>query len=128
MRVWPGGDAKSRRDSIHVMMAGDDALAIVQIRSRHESVAPTLIVKHVLAIMEQEPSHSLLSTYCYPLLFVAWTSVTGLAFLRVSRQPYNARIKSEQYETIFKGTSLAAALIGMGLGGTLNKRRSEVTA
>lgn len=110
------------------MMAGDDALAIVHIRSRHEFVAATLIVERTLDIMNQERTNSLLSTYRYPLLFVAWASATGLAFLRVSRQPYNARIKSEQYETIFKGTSLVAALIGMGLSGTLNKRRSEVAA
>lgn len=115
-------------DTLHVMMAGDDALAIVQIRSRHEFVATTFTAIHTLGIMNQEPSGSLLSTYRYPLLFVGWASVTGLAFLRVSRQPYNARIKSEQHETIFKGTSLAAALIGMGLSGTLNKRRSEVAA
>ena len=73
-----------------------------------------------------ESPQSPLSVYRYHLLFAAWASVTGLAFFRVSWQPYNARIKSEQYETIFKGTSLVAALTGMGLGGTLNKRRSEV--
>lgn len=71
---------------------------------------------------------STLSTYRYHLLLFAWASITGLAFFRVSRQPYNTRIKSEQYETIFKGTSLAAALVGMGLSGTLNKRRSDVKA
>lgn len=66
-----------------------------------------------------------MSAYRYHLLFAAWISFTGLAFFRVSRQPYNTRIKTEQYETIFKGTTLSAALVGMALGGTINKRRSE---
>ena len=64
------------------------------------------------------------SSYRYHLLFGAWLLVTGAAFLRVSRQPYHARLKSEQYETIFKGTSLAAVLAGIGLSGGFNRPRS----
>lgn len=68
------------------------------------------------------------SRYKYEVLFAGWIVVTGAAFFRVSRQPYNTRIKSEQYETIFKGTTLGSALIGFGLSGQLGKRRSAAAA
>lgn len=71
--------------------------------------------------MDQETAFS---RYRYHLLFSGWLVVTGAAFLRVSRQLYSTSIKSEQYETIFKGTTLAAALIGIGMNGKFGKRRS----
>ncbi|KAF4554909.1 Hypothetical protein D9617_3g019780 [Elsinoe fawcettii] len=61
----------------------------------------------------------------YLFLFATWAAVTGAAFYRVSRQPYITRIKTEQYETIFKGTTLLAALVGIGMSGRLGKRRHE---
>jgi len=36
-------------------------------------------------------------------------------------------VKWEQYETIFKGTTLAAALGGIALSGKINSRRSDTT-
>lgn len=55
------------------------------------------------------------SKYRYEYLFGAWLLVTGGTFLRISRQPYSMRLKVEQYESIFKGTSLGAVLLGMGI-------------
>lgn len=78
--------------------------------------------------MTDQGYESALSRYRYRILFGAWLFVTGVAFFRVSRQPYNSRIKSEQYETIFKGTSLAAVLAGIGVSGGLNRPRSETAA
>ncbi|OJD33657.1 alpha-glucosidase [Diplodia corticola] len=78
--------------------------------------------------MADEGPETALSRYRYKFLFGAWLLVTGAAFLRVSRQPYHSRLKSEQYETIFKGTSLAAVLAGIGLSGGSNRRRSEAAS
>jgi len=66
-------------------------------------------------------------TWRYHLLFGAWALGTSVAFLRVSRQPYMQAVKWEQYETIFKGTTLAAALGGIALSGKINSRRSDTT-
>lgn len=49
-------------------------------------------------------------------IFAVWLVGTSAAFYRVSRQPFPARQKWEQYETIFKGTTLAAALAGIAVG------------
>lgn len=70
---------------------------------------------------------SLLSQYRYHLLFGIYASATAAAFYRVHRQPYNTAIKWEQYETIFKGTTLAAAIAGFAMSGTVNKRRSSAS-
>ncbi|KAH8723723.1 hypothetical protein GQ44DRAFT_750779 [Phaeosphaeriaceae sp. PMI808] len=53
------------------------------------------------------------SKYKYELLFGAWMLVTGGIFLRIRKQPYSASLKTEQYESIFKGTSLGAVLLGL---------------
>lgn len=71
----------------------------------------------------QQPSF--LSQNKYPILVLAYLTVTGLAFARINRQPYPRSMKAEQYETVFKGTTLGAVLIGVGLGGGLGMRRSE---
>jgi len=63
------------------------------------------------------------SKYRYELLFGAWLLVTGGVFLRISKQPYSTRLKVEQYESIFKGTSLGAVLLGMGMTPTRSARR-----
>ncbi|KAL1641475.1 hypothetical protein SLS58_005980 [Diplodia intermedia] len=78
--------------------------------------------------MADKGPETFLSKHRHPLLFGAWLLLTGAAFLRVSRQPYHSRLKTEQYETIFKGTSLAAVLAAIGLGGGLNRPRSETVA
>lgn len=70
---------------------------------------------------------SVLSTYRLYLLAGLYVGVTGAAFLRVSRQPYAQSIKWEQYETIFKGTTLAAAVAGIAMSGKMNRRRSDET-
>jgi len=71
--------------------------------------------------LKPSPVHeSIFSRYRYPLIGT-YAFVTGLAFLRISRQPYSQSIKWEQYETVFKFTSLGAVLGGIGVGG-LEKR------
>jgi hypothetical protein len=55
------------------------------------------------------------SKFRYELLFGTWLLVTGVTFLRISKQPYSSRLKIEQYESIFKGTSLGAVLLGIGM-------------
>jgi len=71
-------------------------------------------------------SQSMLSTYRYHLLFGLYAAVTGAAFYRVHRQPYSTSIKWEQYETISKGSTLAAAIAGLTMSGGMNRRRSQV--
>lgn len=66
-----------------------------------------------------------LAEYKYQLLFATYATVTGFAFWRIRRQPYNTSIKMEQYETVFKGTSLAAAVTGIAMSGSANVRRSQ---
>jgi hypothetical protein len=61
----------------------------------------------------------------YKLLLSTYIIVTGAAFCTVYRQPYSRAVKLEQIETIFKGTTLAAVLIGFGIDGHLNKSRSS---
>ncbi|KAK7946618.1 uncharacterized protein PG986_010939 [Apiospora aurea] len=51
---------------------------------------------------------SFFSTYKYKLLAGTYLSITALLCYRVHCQPYAPAIKWEQYETIFKGTSLSA--------------------
>ncbi|KEQ98531.1 hypothetical protein AUEXF2481DRAFT_26899 [Aureobasidium subglaciale EXF-2481] len=63
--------------------------------------------------------------YRYYLLAGLYVVVIGGAFLRISRQPYAKSIKWEQYETVFKGTTLLAAISGFALSGQVNNRRSQ---
>lgn len=75
--------------------------------------------------MQSERENTLLLTqYKYYILTGLYVLVTGGALFRVSRQPYNARLKAGQYETVLKGTTLAAVLAGIAIGGRLNKVRS----
>lgn len=78
-----------------------------------------------MADLKRSSLSSHLYSYRFPLLCGAWLFLTGAAFFRVSRQPYNSRIKSEQYETTFKATTLAAVIGGIGINGGLNKPHSQ---
>lgn len=49
-------------------------------------------------------------------IFGIWSVVTGLAMYRVHRQPFARSLKGEQYETIFKGTTLGAVLAAIATG------------
>ena len=66
------------------------------------------------AMPDSVPEH-VISKFRYEALFGAWLLVTGGVFLRISRQPYSSRLKIEQYESIFKGTSMGAVLLGIGM-------------
>ncbi|KAF1850816.1 uncharacterized protein K460DRAFT_22441 [Cucurbitaria berberidis CBS 394.84] len=65
--------------------------------------------------MSNNASESALSKYRYEAVFGVWLAVTGATFLRIARQPYSSGLKIEQYESIFKGTSLSAVLVGLGI-------------
>jgi hypothetical protein len=73
--------------------------------------------------MNGQTSEHIASKYRYELLFGAWLLVTGGVFLRISKQPYSTRLKTEQYESIFKGTSLGAVLLGIGMTPTRSTAR-----
>ncbi|KAI0595337.1 hypothetical protein F4775DRAFT_595432 [Biscogniauxia sp. FL1348] len=72
----------------------------------------------------ETPSSSLVRKYKYHLLIGIYTTVTSLLFYRVHRQPFALAIKSEQYETIFKGTTLAAVIGGIAMSNTGHWLRS----
>lgn len=78
-----------------------------------------------MADQKTNPHFSHSYPYHFHILCGTWLFLTGAAFFRVSRQPYNSRVKSEQYETIFKATTLAAVIGGIGLNGGLNKPHSQ---
>lgn len=88
----------------------------------------TFIVDGVDGEMADQESNlrvSPLYPYRFHILCSTWLFLTGVAFFRVSRQPYNSRVKPEQYETIFKATTLAAVIGGIGVNGGLNKPHSQ---
>lgn len=62
--------------------------------------------------------------YKFHILIGGYTLITALAILRVNRQPYSPSVKAEQIETIFKGTTLGAVVLGIGLSGKINRPRS----
>ena len=66
----------------------------------------------------ETPSNSLVQKYKYHLLIGVYTTVTSLLLYRVHRQPFALAIKSEQYETVFKGTTLAAVIGGIAMSDT----------
>ena len=95
-------------------------------------IVKLLIVNHLLRelfffvsfdMSQSNSPESALSKYRYEALFGVWLAVTGVTFLRISRQPYSSRLKVEQYESIFKGTSLSAILIGIGITPARNTAR-----
>ena len=77
------------------------------------------------ALQPSTEAVSSINKYKFSLLTGCYVVATGLAFLRVHRQPYNQAIKVEQYETIFKGTTLATVLIGVALTGKGRQSRSK---
>lgn len=68
---------------------------------------------------------TLLSQYKYHLIASLYVLVTGGLAWRIKRQPDSQAVKAEQYETLFKGTTLAAILIAFVAGGKMNKPRSR---
>lgn len=70
------------------------------------------------------PQH-LLFQYKYHVLIGAYLAATSFFFYRVYRQPFSAMIKSEQYETIFKGTTLVTVVggVAMSSAGRVRYRR-----
>ncbi|KAF2815383.1 uncharacterized protein BDZ99DRAFT_459268 [Mytilinidion resinicola] len=76
--------------------------------------------------MTSKPEHSPAYLYRYHLLLVLYASITSIAFLRVARQPYSRRLKTEQYETIFKATTLDSVAVCIAMTGGWNKPRSEI--
>lgn len=73
---------------------------------------------------EQSPLKQTAIAYRYHALVAVYILSTSFFFYRVLRQPYRSSVKWEQYESIFKATTLASVLVGIGMGGGLNKRRT----
>ena len=65
-----------------------------------------------------------LGEYKYHILITSYVLITGLAIFRVNLQPYSRRIKLEQIETVFKGTTLGAVVLGIAISGKINRPRS----
>ncbi|CAL8576023.1 hypothetical protein XPA_001916 [Xanthoria parietina] len=70
-----------------------------------------------------EPSW--LQGHKYPLLLGLYVIITGGAIIRIWRQPYSRNVKGEQIESIFKGTTLGAVVLGIAMSGQINKARSD---
>ena len=66
--------------------------------------------------MQRQKYHALIGTYIV---------LTGGAALRIWRQPYSRNIKVEQIESVFKGTTLGAMVIGTAISGQINRLRSS---
>lgn len=75
---------------------------------------------HTMANQQIEQAYE---KYRYEALFGVWLVVTGATFMRIRRQPYSTRLKVEQYESIFKGTSLGAIVLGIGMSPKRGMRR-----
>ena len=70
-----------------------------------------------------EPSW--LQRHKYPFLLGLYVIITGGAIVRIWRQPYSRNVKGEQIESIFKGTTLGAVVLGIAMSGQINKARSD---
>lgn len=66
-----------------------------------------------------------LQNHRYHILLAMYTIVTGGAFLRICRQPYTRSIKAQQLESVFKGTTLGAVIVGVAISGKFNRPRSS---
>jgi len=82
-----------------------------------------LILFNNMATTQQQQLELAYEKYRYEALFGAWLLVTGVTFRRIRRQPYSMRLKVEQYESIFKGTSLGAIVLGIGMAPKRGLRR-----
>ncbi|KAF3004442.1 hypothetical protein E8E14_001412 [Neopestalotiopsis sp. 37M] len=65
--------------------------------------------------MSSSSANADLGRYKYRFLVCGYMAATSIMFYRVHRQPYASAIKWEQYETIFKGTSLATVVAGAAM-------------
>lgn len=63
--------------------------------------------------------------YRYHVLAGVYALITGAAIFRIAQQPYSRIMKMDQMETVFKATTLAAVVLGIGISGKINKPRSE---
>lgn len=63
------------------------------------------------------PLTSALLRYKYQILAASYITITSFFFYRISRQPFSRSMKTEQAESVFKATTLAAVIGGIGLGG-----------
>jgi|SRR5690242_13768390 len=79
-----------------------------------------ILSSHTMANQQIEQAYE---KYRYEALFGIWLVVTGATFMRIKRQPYSTRLKVEQYESIFKGTSLGAIVLGIGMSPKRGMRR-----
>lgn len=62
----------------------------------------------------------------YPLLIISYTLLTAALTLRITKQPYTPSIKAEQIESIVKGTTLGALVIGVAISsGPINQAQSS---
>lgn len=68
---------------------------------------------------------SWLQRHRYRLLLGSYVIITGGAIVRIWRQPYSRNIKGEQVESVFKGTTLGAVVLGIAMSGQINKARSD---
>lgn len=64
------------------------------------------------------------SAYKYHALAGIYVLATGFFFFRVHRQPYPQSMKFEQYESIFKATTLSSVLVGVGMGSGFHRYRA----
>lgn len=71
---------------------------------------------HITRTSQSSSTQHTILKYRYPLLMTTYIAATSFFFYRISRQPFAQAIKWEQYESVFKATTLAAVLGGVGLG------------
>ena len=70
-----------------------------------------------------EPADTFAQKYKYQILGAAYITVTGAIFYRIAKRSYTPSIRWEQYESVFKGTTLATLVAGAALSGGINKPR-----
>lgn len=70
-------------------------------------------------------SPKFLEKHKYSVLFATYTLLTSGLILKIVRQPYIRSIKADQIETVFKASTLAAVIVGIGISGRMNKTRSD---
>lgn len=75
----------------------------------------------------QPASDSILQRYKFHALVAGYLVVTGGIFFRISKQPYNQAIKWEQYESVFKATTLATLIAGIGMGSIQRRSQREAS-
>ena len=66
-----------------------------------------------------------IADYKYYALGGVYALATGFFFYRVRRQPYSQSMKIEQYESIFKATTLSTVLAGVGMNSGFDRYRNR---